>query len=291
MLKRSPSKLWKCRARTIQFDSPLIMGIVNVTPDSFYESSRVPTPETAVQRALEMYHCGAQILDLGGESTRPGGDPVSPQSECERLDAVIGQLRSLLPDALLSIDTRHTETAAFTIERGIDIINDVSGCAPEDGMIELVAHSGVGYVLTHGYGSADSGHLLTDTETCTAQVIHDLLNAAKRFEERGVAPEQLILDPGLGFSKTNAVSMRLLCDTAAFSALPYPVLIAASRKRFLGELVGQPDPKERGAASLGAAVAAVAAGANVVRVHDVRETRDVLKVFSLLRSDKEECHV
>jgi dihydropteroate synthase len=275
-------KSWMCGGRTLSLGSPLVMGILNVTPDSFFEGSRVAEVDAAVARGVAFYQAGAALLDVGAESTRPGATPLSVDEECDRLIPVISALRAALPNALLSADTRHTVTARAALEAGVDIINDVSGCAPDEGMLQLVATSGVGYVLTHAMGSASAGTLLDDPQRCTDTVIAELLAAAHHAESIGVKPEQIQLDPGLGFAKTTAVSTQLLKDTARFCALPYSVMIGASRKRFLGELTGQTDATARGAASIGAALLAAAAGADVIRVHDVRETVDALTVFSLL---------
>jgi dihydropteroate synthase len=265
----------------------LVMAILNLTPDSFYARSRVARVDEAVARGEQFYRDGAQILDLGAESTRPGARALTVEAECERLIPVVQALREALPEALLSVDTRHTATARAALEAGADIINDVSACAPEEGMFELLAETGAGYVLTHARGGATLGEELHDPETCTARVIQDLLTMAHRAEAMGVNPAQIQLDPGLGFAKTAEVSTRLLQETARFAALPYSVMIAASRKRFLGALTRHPEADERGAASLGAALLALHAGANVVRVHDVRETIDALTVFSLLTSHKD----
>jgi dihydropteroate synthase len=280
-------KVWQCRERTVRFGAPFVMAILNLTPDSFYARSRIARVDEAVQRGIQAYHDGAQILDLGAESTRPSAEPLSPAEECERLIPVLQALRAELPEMFLSVDTRHTATAKVALEAGADIINDVSGCAPDAGLYELLAVSGAGYVLTHAKGGADYGDCLTDTATCTERVIQDLLLMARQAEAAGVKPEQIQFDPGLGFAKSAAVSTRLLQETARFAELPYSLMIAASRKRFLGALTHHDEAEDRGAASLGAALLALHAGANVVRMHDVRETIDALTVFSLLNANKD----
>ena len=287
MMQEARKTIWNCRGRTVEFGPSLVMGILNLTPDSFYAGSRIGGIEETVARGRAFYDAGAVLLDLGAESTRPGAQPLTPAEECERLIPALIALRKALPEALLSADTRHTATARAALEAGVDIINDVSGCAPDEGMLELVAATGAGYVLTHAQGTALSPTPLADPTTCTEQVIHDLLTAAHHAEACGVHPQQIQLDPGLGFAKSAAVSLQLLKDTARLAALPYSLMIAASRKRFLGELTGQPDVSQRGAVSLGAALWAVQAGANVVRVHDVRETIDALTLFSRLNTNED----
>lgn len=291
MASQKSNKIWTCRGRTIAFGSPLVMGILNVTPDSFYAESRLPSLSDALARAQTFWQTGATLIDVGAESTRPGAIPLTPEAECERLIPVLKALRDALPEAILSADTRHTLTAEAALEVGGDVINDVSGCAPDEGMLQVIAASGAGYILTHATGVATVNEPLTDVTHCTKTVITDLLAAAQVAQREGVSPAQIMLDPGLGFGKSAAVSQRLLADTAQFAALPYPLLVGASRKRFLGDLTGQADATQRGAASIGAALLAVAAGADVVRVHDVRETIDALKVFSLLNSNKDNANV
>jgi dihydropteroate synthase len=291
MASQKSNKIWNCRGRTITFGSPLVMGILNVTPDSFYAESRLPSLSDALARAQTFWQTGATLIDVGAESTRPGAMPLTPEAECERLIPVLKALRDALPEAILSADTRHTLTAKAALEVGVDVINDVSGCAPDEGMLQVIAASGAGYILTHATGVATVNEPLTDVTHCTKTVITDLLAAAQVAQREGVSPAQIMLDPGLGFGKSAAVSQRLLADTAQFAALPYPLLVGASRKRFLGDLTGQADATQRGAASIGAALLAVAAGADVVRVHDVRETIDALKVFSLLNSNKDNANV
>ena len=291
MITAVAQKIWTCRGRTVQFGSPLIMGILNVTPDSFYADSRTFSTDLAVQRAASFVADGAQLLDIGGESTRPGAKAVSIETECERVIPVLTALRHHFPSLLLSVDTRHTATAAAALAAGADIINDVSGLTPDHGMLELIARTGAGYILTHANGLADAGTPLTDPTTCTEGVRNDLLAAAQRAEAVGVSSTQIQLDPGLGFAKSHAVSAQLLRDTQRFAQLPYSLMIAASRKRFLGALTGHDAPERRGAASLGAALWAVQAGANVLRVHDVRETTDALTLFLSLNSNEDQSHV
>ena len=267
------------------------MGILNVTPDSFHAGSRIGNLHDALVRGRQFLQDGAAILDIGGESTRPGAVTCPAAEECDRVLPVVTALRQALPEVLLSVDTRHTRTAQAALNAGADIINNVSGCAPEDGMLEQVAASGAGYILTHASGNTDETPLLDNPETCTDAVIEALLQAAEAAERIGVKHSQILLDPGIGFGKTAEVSIRLLQETARFAALPYPLLIGVSRKRFLSASPGQDTPEHRAAASLGAALAAIHAGADAVRVHDVRETFEALRLFSLLTPCEETPHV
>ena len=265
------------------FGAPLVMGIVNATPDSFYAGSRTPNVEEAIARGKQFFEEGASVLDVGGESTRPGADFVEPEEEAARVVPVLHGLRVACPGVLLSVDTRHTLVARAALEAGADIINDVSGCTPDVGMWELVAASGAGYILMHMRGNPQTMDALTHYDDVVTAVSGALVSCAERLEARGARAAQIMLDPGLGFAKTHRDSLRLLAATARFAALPYPWLVAASRKRFLGEVANCPEVEARAPASVGAALWAVGEGADMVRVHDVRETVQAMRVFLAAR--------
>ena len=281
-------KQWTCRGRTLTFDRPAVMGIINVTPDSFYANSRALETDVAVDRGVDFFRDGARILDIGGESTRPGAEPVTPEEEIRRIVPVITALRKRCPEAFLSVDTRHTAVAAAALEAGADILNDVSACEPDAGMWNLAAASGAGYILMHARGNPKTMDSLTDYRNVTDDVLQTLLDTAARMEKLGISSEQIAFDPGLGFSKNHAGSLALLADTRRFASLPYPYLVAASRKRFLGEITGRAEAAERGPASVAAALWAVTEGADMVRVHDVRATADALKVFLAAKEARRE---
>ncbi len=272
-------KRWQCRGREAVFTRPWVMGIVNVTPDSFYSGSRVPGAEEAIARGVAFHQAGAQVLDIGGESTRPGAEAVSIEAEIARVVPVVAGLRAAVPEAFLSVDTRRTAVARAAIAAGADIINDVAACEPDAGMAELVAETGVGYILMHARGNPQTMDGLTDYRDVVAEVEAELLRVVGELARVGVRAEQVMFDPGLGFAKAHPGSLKLLAETARFARLPYPYLVAASRKRFLGEITGRSAAEERGPASVGAALWAIAQGADMVRVHDVAETVDALAVF------------
>lgn len=268
-------KKWSCRGRMMDLHRPVVMAILNVTPDSFFSTSRVEDVSAAVARGCECFACGATIVDIGGESTRPGADAVSPATEIARVVPVIRGLRTACADGFISIDTRHADVAAAALEAGADIINHVEGCSNPMCMADLVRTSGAGYVLMHSRGNPKTMDSMTDYADIVSEVLTELDAAAKHLEACGVAREQICLDPGLGFAKSAEGSRILLRETHRFSALPYPCLIGASRKRFLG---GE-GPEARLEASLAAAVEAVSGGARIVRVHDVAETVARLNEF------------
>lgn len=265
-----------CRGRAVRLRGPLVMAIVNATPDSFFAGSRTPSPEEAVARGAACFRAGADIVDVGGESTRPGAAEVPAAEEAARVVPVVRGLREACPEGLISVDTRHSAVARAALEAGADIVNDVAGLTPEPGMAAAVAASGAGYVLTHARGWTPRGlEGVRGAANIVAEVEAALAGAAARLEAAGVGRRQIAWDPGLGFEKTHEDSWRLLGATARFAAGEAPFVVGASRKRFLG---GE-EASARGSASVGAALWAAACGADVVRVHDVAETVGALRAF------------
>ncbi|MET4093728.1 dihydropteroate synthase [Arthrobacter sp. UYCu712] len=261
-------------------DRTLVMGILNVTPDSFSDGGQHATADTAIAAGLRMFYAGADIIDVGGESTRPGAVEVSVEEELKRVLPVIAAL--VKAGALVSIDTTHADTAAAALDAGATIINDVSGLSMEPEMAELVARSKVPYVLTHRRGDASTMDSLTDYGNVAEDVAAELTGLRDKLYAAGVAPEQIILDPGLGFAKNEEQNWELLRHLDVLQALGHKVLVAASRKRFLGSLLTvagkSAPPAERDAAT--AAVTSIGAfrGAWAVRVHDVDASLDAVKV-------------
>lgn len=278
---------WFCRGRMMDLRRPVVMAILNVTPDSFFSTSRAGEPSVAVARGCEFFARGAGIVDVGGESMRPGADAVSPAVEIERVVPVVRGLRAACADGFISVDTRHAEVAEAALAAGADIINHVEGCSAPDEMAELVRTSGAGYVLMHSRGNPKTMDGLTTYADVVSEVLADLESAAKRLEADGILREQICLDPGLGFAKTAEGSRALLREVSRLAALPYPCLIGASRKRFLGG----DGPEDRLEASLAAALEAIAGGAQIVRVHDVTETIDRIKHFQGIQVGAERVNV
>jgi dihydropteroate synthase len=261
-------------------DRTLVMGILNVTPDSFSDGGQHATADTAVAAGLRMFYAGADIIDVGGESTRPGATEVSVDEEQKRVLPVVQAL--VKAGALVSIDTTHAATAAAALEAGAAIINDVSGLSLEPEMAELAARTKVPYILTHRRGDARTMDSLTDYANVAEDVAAELAGVRDKLYAAGVTAEQIIVDPGLGFSKTDGQNWELLQNLDVLQAMGHRVLVAASRKRFLGTLLTvagkAAPPQERDAAS--AAVTAISAfrGAWAVRVHDVGASLDAVKV-------------
>ncbi|WP_211882084.1 dihydropteroate synthase [Pseudarthrobacter albicanus] len=261
-------------------DRTLVMGIVNVTPDSFSDGGQHATAEAAIAAGLRMFYAGADIIDVGGESTRPGAVEVSVDEEKRRVLPVIVAL--VKAGALVSIDTTHAATAAAALDAGAAIINDVSGLTMEPEMAELAARTKAPYVLTHRRGNAGTMDSLTDYRNVAEDVAAELAGVRDKLYAAGVAPERIIVDPGLGFAKNDAQNWELLAHLDVLQALGHRVLVAGSRKRFLGTLLTVAGkaaaPAERDAAT--AAITAISAvrGAWAVRVHDVGPSLDAVKV-------------
>ena len=257
------------------------MGVVNVTPDSFYEGSRYPDASEAIDIALGLIEAGADIVDIGGESTRPGGQEVAVLEELERVLPVLEGLRART-EALLSIDTRKTAVAEGALEAGADIINDVSALG-DDGMAELAARARAGVVLMHMRGTPETMQGKPVYEDVVGEVKAYLRNAVERAEAAGVSSEAILVDPGIGFGKTLEHNLTLLRELQALTELSKPVLVGTSRKSFIGRLLSDTS-KDRLFGTAGSVAAAVLNGASVVRVHDVKEMSDVVTVVDAVRT-------
>ncbi len=256
-----------------------VWGIVNVTPDSFSDGGRFLERDVAVAHARRLRAEGAAVLDIGGESTRPGSHPVSLDDEIARVVPVIRALREGGDTGAISIDTRHAEVARAALAAGADIVNDVGGGrSPE--LVATAARAGAGLVLMHMRGEPRTMQDAPTYEDVVAEVLAFLTERAARAREAGV--ERIWIDPGIGFGKTTAHNLDLLAHLERFAATG-PVLVGASRKRFLGELTGESVPERRVAGSLAAVARAFDAGIDAVRVHDVRATRQLLDVLDAIR--------
>jgi dihydropteroate synthase len=255
----------------------LVMGVVNVTPDSFWASSRVPEPERAVERALAMVAAGADIIDFGGESTRPGSEPVPPAEERRRVVPAIDLLRRASPVAI-SVDTRRAEVARAAVAAGADLVNDVSGLGHDPDMAAAVRDGGVHAIVMHMRGDPATMQGLARYDDVVLEVKAELGRALAAATRAGLDPERLWIDPGLGFAKTAAHNFEILSRLEELQVFERPLVVGASRKSFLGQLLAQPDPAERLEGSLAVAAIAIVKGAHVLRVHDVEATVRVARV-------------
>jgi len=262
-------------------DRTLVMGVVNVTPDSFSDGGRWFEPAAAVEHGLRLLAEGADLLDVGGESTRPGAHRVSPDEERRRVLPVITDLVAV--GAVVSIDTTRAAVAVPAVEAGASLVNDVSGGLADPAMYRTVARLGVPYVAMHWRGPSDVMDGLARYDDVVGEVRAELAARVAEALAAGVRPEQLVLDPGLGFAKPGADNWPLLTHLDALRLLGYPVLVGASRKRFLGHLLaddaGVPAaPRARDGATAAISALASAAGAWCVRVHDVPGSADAVRV-------------
>jgi dihydropteroate synthase len=254
------------------------MGIVNVTPDSFYAPSRRPTALEAAEAALEMEAAGAAIVDLGGESTRPGSAPVGEEEELERVVPAVEAIRSR-SDLPISVDTRKAAVAAAALTAGADIVNDVSALRDDGAMLGLAAQKGATVILMHMKGEPKTMQDAPAYADCAAEVALFLAQAASRAVAAGLPLNHIVLDPGIGFGKRLEDNLDLLARLGLIVELGYPVLVGLSRKAFVGQITGKA-AEGRLPGSLGAACAAYSRGASIFRVHDVAETVDALEVFA-----------
>ncbi|MBG6084812.1 dihydropteroate synthase [Zhihengliuella flava] len=258
----------------------LVMGVLNVTEDSFSDGGQFLDTEDAIKHGLRLMYSGADIIDVGGESTRPGAAFIDPELEQQRVLPVVEAL--VKAGAVVSVDTMHVSTARAAVAAGAHLINDVSGLTHEADMPALVAELGVPYVLMHRRGDQQNMNDYAQYEDVVAEVLSELEALRTTFLDAGVRPEQLIIDPGLGFAKEAPHNWTLLHRLAEFKALGHPVLIGTSRKRFLGSLLssgGQPAAaQDRDAATAATSALAAAAGVWAVRVHDVASSHDAVKV-------------
>ena len=284
---------WQLRTTSLTLDRPRVLGIVNVTPDSFSDGGRFFSGEAAVAHGIRLAEAGADMLDIGGESTRPqGAVPVDVAEELARVLPVVRGLRERLPAVPISVDTVKSAVAAAVLDEGVEAINDVSAFRLDPVGAEVCARAGAGVILMHSRGTvADMATYQHATygRDVAAEVLSELQASARQTEAAGVAPGRIALDPGVGFSKRSEQSLAVLAALPRFAALGYPLVVGASRKRFIGELTGEPDPAHRVEGTIGANVMALALGARIFRVHDVRHARRALDVgWAILQSGVDE---
>jgi dihydropteroate synthase len=273
-----PDRAWRCRDRTLTLgERTLVMGIVNVTPDSFSDGGMFLGTDDAVRHGARLVDEGADVLDVGGESTRPGADPVDLEEELRRVIPVIEGLTKARPEVPVSVDTRKPEVARAALEAGARIVNDVT--AGRDGaMLEAVADTDAGIVLMHMLGEPQTMQDDPRYDDVAAEVNEFLRERIEAAVFAGIAEERVCVDPGIGFGKNVEHNLALLRSVSALRLLGAAVMVGASRKRFIGVLTGADDPADRLEGSLAAAVLAASLGADVVRVHDVAPTVRALRV-------------
>ena len=265
----------------------VVMGVLNVTPDSFSDGGCFSDPAVAIAHGLAMHAAGADYVDVGGESTRPGADRVDAGEECSRVVPVIRELAAA--GVRTSVDTTRAEVAEAALDAGAELVNDVSGGLADKNMADLVAEAGVPWVLMHWRGHSREMYAAAQYGDVVTEVCAELTARVEDVVAAGVTPEQLVLDPGLGFAKRAEHNWALLAGLDRLTALGLPVLVGASRKTFLGRLLagpeGAPRPaEERDSATLATTVLAAQAGAWGVRVHDAAASLDALRTLDAVRA-------
>ncbi len=282
---RGETRLLRLRDHTLTIGGrTLLMGILNVTPDSFYDGGRHDTAEKALERALLMASDGADIIDVGGESTRPASLPVDPGEEWRRVGPVIGEL--VARGIVVSVDTCKSTVARLALEAGAVLVNDISGGTMDERLFTVAAQYGAGLVITHIQGTPKTMQREPHYTNVMEEIARFLAGQAGAAQCAGVRPESVIVDPGIGFGKLPEHNLHIIRHLAKLSDLGYPVMVGHSRKSFIGHVTGLP-PEERLEGSLGAAAAAAIYGADILRVHDVKETSRLLAVLDAIRRSGE----
>jgi dihydropteroate synthase len=264
------------KGQRLGLDRPLLMGIVNVTPDSFFDGGQFDDPQRAVAHAVRLVEEGADLLDLGAESTRPGAVPVSEQEERRRLIPVVTAVAKAV-SVPISVDTSKAEVARAALDAGAVMINDVTALRGDRAMVDVVAETGAGLVLMHMQGTPETMQRAPHYDDVVGEVARFLAERARFAMDHGVPQDRIVLDPGIGFGKTLYHNLDLLANLHTFVQLGFPLLVGPSRKGFIGQLTQQ-SVEARAWGTAGVVALAVQQGANMLRVHDVGPMRDVISV-------------
>ena len=268
--------VWRIGGLEMDLGTPRVMGILNLTPDSFSDGGELPTLEAALSRGRLLVEEGAEILDVGGESTRPGARPVPPDEQALRIIPFIQALSSFLP-VPISVDTRNADVAREALRAGAKVVNDVSGLNHDEGMAAVVADEGGSLVLSHMRGTPATMRGLAVYQDVVGEVREELERSLELALSAGIPSDRIVVDPGIGFAKTGIQSMEILGRLGSLSSLGRPILVGPSRKSFIGEVTGAPTAS-RGPGTLAACVFAYLQGARIFRVHDVAPLVQALAV-------------
>lgn len=272
----------KARDKTLDLSSPKIMGILNATPDSFSDGGEYNEVESALGRIGLMVSQGAHIIDIGGESTRPGSDPVTKQQELDRVLPVLEKAIPQFPDTLFSIDTTKYRVAEEALKLGTHFVNDVSGLQKEPRFVDLCVTYNAAYIMMHAQGDPKDMQKDPSYEDVVQDIKQFFREGIIQSEEKGL--QNIIVDPGIGFGKTLDHNLRLIADLEEFIDLEYPIMVGASRKSMIGQVLGERPVDDRLIGTVAAHYHAMINGANIIRVHDVKEAHDSLQVFNAIRS-------
>lgn len=265
------------RDRTFEWGQrTYIMGVLNVTPDSFSDGGQFNTLDAAVAHARKLVDAGVDIIDIGGQSTRPGASEVSLEEELDRVVPVVEVLaQSGVP---ISVDTTRALVARAAVKAGADLVNDVTGGTADPQMLGIVAELGVPFALMHMRGTPQTMQKLTDYEDLMGEIYQFFARQLKAAIAAGIERHKIVIDPGIGFAKTYEHNLEIIRNLSVFRSLGVPILVGPSRKSFIGHILNQPNPQQRVWGTAAACCAAIASGADMVRVHDVAQMRDVCRV-------------
>lgn len=275
-----PKRVLQCGRLSLDLSQPHVMGILNVTPDSFSDGGRHNEKDAAVARALEMMTEGATVIDIGGESTRPGASPVSVEEEMRRVVPVVEVLSAY--DVVLSIDTSQPEVIRAAVAAGAHIWNDVRALTRPNSL-QTAADLNIPVVIMHMRGEPTTMNNLNQYDDVTADVIAELQQRVTDALAVGVKPENIMIDPGIGLPKNAQQNFKLLNELHQFNGMGYPILSALSRKSFIGEALGGAEPTQRAVGSVAAHLLSIQQGACMVRVHDVKAMSDAIKVWQAMQ--------
>ncbi len=283
---QNSQKRFVLTGKALSVSTPAIMGVLNMTPDSFSDGGEVQDVSSALERITEMVEEGADLIDVGGESTRPGSDPVTEKEELQRVLPLLEKAVPAFPGTMFSIDTTKYEVARQALECGVHMVNDVSGLQKEPRLADLCASCQAILVIMHSKGAPKTMQRDPDYVDAVTEIIAFLKHGAQAAEKTGVT--QLVIDPGIGFGKTLQHNLEIIARLGDFCSLGYPVLIGASRKSMIGKLLadksGDRPVNKRLAGTLALHYHALMQGAAILRVHDVREAKDSLEVFKAVSS-------
>ena len=277
---------WVLRGRAFEWGKrTYLMGVLNITPDSFSDGGNFNTPAAALAQAHQFVASGADIIDVGGESTRPGASRISLEEELARVLSVLRVLRQEI-SVPISVDTTPASVAKAAVIAGADMVNDISGATFDPNMLPTVAHLGVPIVLMHIRGTPQTMQKLTDYQDLIGEIYQFLASQISAALASGIEPSQIVIDPGIGFAKTYSQNLELFRRLSIFHSLRCPILVGPSRKGFIGHILNQPNPKARVWGTAAACCAAISVGADILRVHDVKEMHDVCRVAdAIFRGD------
>jgi dihydropteroate synthase len=264
----------------LNFKNPILMGVLNVTPDSFSDGGKYNTTFRALDHVKNMIDFGAHIIDVGGESTRPGAKSVSDQDEIARVSETIQSIKKKYPNQLISLDTRKSKVMQHGISIGVDMLNDVSALDFDQLSYQVVKDSGKPIILNHSQGIPENMQNNPTYDNVLLDIFDYFENKIKFLKDNGIKDEQIIIDPGIGFGKTLDHNLEIISKISIFHSLGYPIMVGPSRKSFIGKIMGEKDNPQRLGGTIASVLYSYLQGIQLFRVHDIQETSEALKIYS-----------